>query len=225
MIILGSCDEKYGNFQKGDQCLTCWFFFGWKEREGLIFDSYFESCSVLLHSCVCINKHFCGRLTCRMFWLNMSYFHNTFSCPTAAVRFPTQAPPDFFYLNCIFFSHSLLIPFTNFQYVAWPNKNDGCHFSLWSACNYVSECRVLLKYNWCMWNHHSFVSSPGFAADSSEAGGCRRHHKPRGFLHLPNRLGQQWSCGVRRLAGQHSPTPSRVAPRPYRLHARDTPQQ
>ena len=50
-------------------------------REGAIFDSYFESCSVLSRSCVCINKHFCGQFTCTVFWLKMSHFHNSFSYP------------------------------------------------------------------------------------------------------------------------------------------------
>lgn len=53
------------------------------ERGGLIFDSYFESCSVLLHSCMRINKRFCGQLTCRMFCLNMSYSYNAFPGPAS----------------------------------------------------------------------------------------------------------------------------------------------
>lgn len=58
--------------------------FLWLERGGLIFDSYFESCSVLLHSCMRINKRFCGQLTCRMFCLNMSYSYNAFLGPASS---------------------------------------------------------------------------------------------------------------------------------------------
>lgn len=69
------------------------------KREGLIFDSYFESCSVLLHWCMSINKHVCGQLTCTMFWFNMSYCYNTFFVSNgflmAALWFPLQTPTNF----------------------------------------------------------------------------------------------------------------------------------
>ena len=112
----------------------------------LIFDSYFESCSVLLHSCMCINKHFCGQLTCRMFWLNMSHFHNTFSSP----MYTSWQPYDFLCIRHFFFSLFTFavspLPLTNFTIWCFGKfclKNVNLKFRLSSAF-----CRCLDSGLW-----------------------------------------------------------------------------
>lgn len=136
------------------------------------------------------------------------------TCPIATIPFCVQCILDghimisyasstyfflfsFFILSLFFFlnlnSGIAVSPFINFSLFKFENlalasiNVTGLIKPL--KCMYAPESWIANELHYVIININSSPSL--FVVDSSEACGCRWNHQPRGFLHLPNRLGQQ----------------------------------